>query len=94
MEISVFPPRRAYVWLHLNQSGWRDWIKPQSSPYRIELSDGITVYGNGEEVGSDARTKTLIAPRLPILGLRALTEVESQLHIDCARRLVTLHIPD
>jgi hypothetical protein len=88
------PTRRAYVWLHPNQSGWRDWVNPNCSPFRIELSDGITVYGNGEEVGSDARTKTLLAPRLPIIGLRALTEVESQLHIDCARRLISLYIPD
>ncbi len=88
------PTRRAYLWLHPNQYGWRDWIDPLHPAVRIELNDGISIYGNGEEVGRDPRTKTLRAPRLPIIGLRALTGVDGQLHIDCARRLISLDLPD
>jgi hypothetical protein len=88
------PVRRATLWLHRNQYGWRDSIDPLRPPLEIELSDGITVYGNGEQVGKDSRTKTLRAPRLPLIGLRAFTDMGCQLHIDCLRRLVSQDIPD
>jgi hypothetical protein len=88
------PVRRATLWLHPNQYGWRDLIDPIRPPIEIELNDGITIYGNGERVGNDSRTKTLQGPRLPLIGLRAFTEMECQLHIDCAQRKVSLDLPD
>ena len=87
------PIRRANVWLHPNQPGWRDWLDPLRPAVLIDLFDGITVYGNGEQVGTDPRTRTLSGPRLPLLGLRALTDMGCQFHIDCARRLVSLELP-
>jgi len=87
------PTRRAVVWLHPNQYGWRDLFDPLRKPLRMEFTDGITIYGDGEQVGTPA-TKTLRAPRLPLFGLRALTEIGAQLHIDCAQRLVSLSVPD
>lgn len=88
------PARRAYLWLHPNQFGWRDEVDPLIPAYRLELSLGITVYGNGEQMGTDARTRELLAPRLPLLGLRALSENKCQLRLDCARRLLFLDVPD
>lgn len=87
------PTRRAYLWLHPNQYGWRDLIDPLLPPVRVEMHEGITVFGNGEQVGDDHRTTTLRAPRLPIIGLRALTGMDSQLHIDAASRSVCLDVP-
>ena len=63
-------------------------------PFQVELNDGIVVYGDGEQVGKDERTKTLDGPRLPLLGLRALTELGCELRIDCHQRLVILSVPD
>jgi len=88
------PTRRAYLWLHPNQSGSRDLIDPFRSAVKIELNDGIAVDGNGGQVGEDDRTKTLRAPRLPLIGLRALTGAGCQLHLDCARRMVSLDTLD
>ena len=87
------PTRRAYVWVHPNQSGWRDWVDPIIPAVRFELTGGITVYGNGEQVGPDERTKTLRAPRLPLVGLRALTGMGCRIRVDCARRMVDLDVP-
>ena len=88
------PTRRAFLWLHPNQYGWRDLIDPLRPAFQIELSDGITVYGNGERVGGDSRTTGLRAPRLPLLGLRALTAMRCRLHIDGESRSVSLDAPD
>src|SRR5262245_5850141 len=55
------PTRRAYLWVYPNQYDQRDWIDLLRPAVQVELTDGITVYGNGEQVGSDARTRTLRA---------------------------------
>jgi hypothetical protein len=88
------PKRRACVWLHPNQYGQRDFIDPLRRAVKIELPYGITVYGDGEQVGKDPRTKNLAGPRLPLIGLRALTENKCRLQIDCDSRLVFLDLPD
>jgi hypothetical protein len=85
--------RRANLWLYPNQAEWRDWLDPLRPAVLIDLPDGITVYSNGEQVGNDLRTSTLSGPRLPLIGLRALTRMGCQFHIDCARRLVSLELP-
>lgn len=88
------PTRRARVWLHPNQFGWRDAFDPLRPAVPIGPNAGITVFGNGEQVGSDPRSASLPAKRLPLLGMRALTASRCQLHIDGARRLVSLSTPD
>jgi hypothetical protein len=88
------PTRRASLWLHPNQYALRDWIDPLLPAFQIELNEGITVYGNGEQVGRDPKSSTLPAPRLPLLGLRALTENNGSLHIDARNRRVSLAFPD
>jgi hypothetical protein len=88
------PKRRAFVWLHPNQYGQRDFVDPLRKAAKIELPYGISVYGDGEQVGKDPRTKNLIGPRLPLIGLRALTDNKCQLHIDSSRRLVFLDLSD
>jgi hypothetical protein len=88
------PTRRARVWLHPNQYGWRDVFDPLRPAVRIGPNAGITIFGNGEQVGRDPRTASLTAKRLPLLGLRALTASKCQFHIDCVQRLVSLSVPD
>lgn len=83
------PHRRGNIWLYPNQYGWRDSIDPLFPPLRIEMYGGIAVYGDGEQVGSAATTR-LVAPRLPLLGLRALAHNRLQLTVDAANREVWL----
>ena len=87
------PMRRAVVWLHPNQHGWRDHFDPLRPAVPIELSYGIAVYGK-ELVGEDPNTPKLKGPRLPLLGLRALTGMGCDLRIDSRNRLVWLESPD
>jgi hypothetical protein len=83
------PHRRANLWVYPNQYGWRDEIDPIIPPRHLDLIGGIAVYGDGEQVGS-AATARLVAPRLPLLGLRALAHNRLQLTIDAADREVWL----
>lgn len=75
------PHRRANLWLHPNQYGWRDLFDPGMRPALLELDAGIAVYGDGEQVGVEGTTR-LTGPRLPLLGLRALTTSRIKLRID------------
>jgi hypothetical protein len=54
----------ADVWLHRNRRKRRDAFRAEP-PFRLELRDGIAIYP------TDPR---LPAPRLPLLGLRAIDE--------------------
>jgi hypothetical protein len=87
------PVRCVNLWIHPNQYGWRDLFDPVQSAFRIQLNDGIIVMGNQEQVGPDPQTARLSAKRLPLLGLRALTEADAQLRIDAALRQVWLDLP-
>ncbi len=79
----LLPIYAAAVWVHRNDPGQRDAFlnKP---PFRLELDSGIAVYPNDFPD----------APRLPLLGLRALEENRLQLRVDAGRRLVALRSPD
>lgn len=86
------PYRRANLWLHPNQYGWRDLIDPGLQPALLELDAGIAVFGDGERVGVE-ETRSLIAPRLPLLGLRALTLSQARLRIAADESAVWLDLP-
>ena len=83
------PHRRANLWLYPNQYGWRDCIDPIIPPRHLDLIGGIAVYGDGEQVGA-AATARLVAPRPPLLGLRALAHNRLHLAVDAANRQVWL----
>jgi hypothetical protein len=83
------PHRRANVWIYPNQYGWRDHLDPLLPPYLLELPGGIAVYGDGVQVGRKA-TAQLVGPRLPLLGLRALSMNPLFLQIDATARQVWL----
>jgi len=83
------PHRRANLWVYPNQYGWRDVFDPIMPPYRLELNRGIAVFGNGECVGVTA-TRTLTGPRVPLLGLRALSDNPVALQLDPPNRHVWL----
>jgi hypothetical protein len=75
----VVPLYAADVWLHPNVPGKRDRAVG-GEPFRLALDTGIAVY-----------PPTLSsAPRLPLLGLRALRLGRLHLTVDCDRCLVTL----
>jgi hypothetical protein len=73
------PLREAEVWLHPNRPGERDWFVDRP-PFRLRLEQGVAVYPRG----------MLAAPRLPLLGLRALEWSNLRLSIDCEHRRVWL----
>jgi hypothetical protein len=54
----------AKVWLHRNRRGKRDSFPPRPA-WPLELRDGIVIYPESPPTP---------APRLPLLGLRAITE--------------------
>jgi hypothetical protein len=87
------PTRRANVWLHPNTPDKRDEVDSNNVPYCIEVESGIIVMGDYEQVGNDARTKTLAGFRLPLLGLRGLVEGRCQLHVDCEKLRLDLEAP-
>jgi hypothetical protein len=58
------PTRAAHVWLHRNRAGERDSFTDEP-PYRLQLKRGIAIYP--QDIPQ--------APRLPLLGLRALEEI-------------------
>lgn len=69
----------ASLWLHTNQPGHRDRFAARQ-PYRLDLEEGIAVYPDD---GSNF-------PRLPLLGLRALTDNHLHLIVSGWRRMVKL----
>jgi hypothetical protein len=73
------PIREAEVWLHPNRPGERDQFADRP-PFRLRLEEGIAVYPRG----------MLAAPRLPLLGLRALEWSKLHLSVDCDHRRVWL----
>jgi hypothetical protein len=74
----------ADVWIHRNQRGHRDKFR-QAPPYRLELRDGIAVFPSG--FGN-------VAPRLPLLGLRAIDENGLRCTINGSKRTVSLSVPE
>src|SRR5262249_49189577 len=76
------PIREADVWLHPNRPGERDQFADRP-PFRLRLEHGIAVYPKGSPA----------APRLPLLGLRALEWSRLHLSIDCDHRRVWLRTP-
>jgi hypothetical protein len=76
------PLLEADIWLHPNEPGNRDAVT-ERPPYCLELDLGIAVY---------PRALTT-APRLPLLGLRALRLADLHLTIDCPSRRVTIRAP-
>lgn len=69
------PLHAADLWLFPNRPGTRD-IRDGAEPYRLLVEDGIAVYPDET------------APRLPLLGLRALTLNRLRSVIDGDRRQV------
>lgn len=86
------PRRAADLWVYPNQPGERDRFDPLLSPFRLKLDGGIAVYGDGVQVGVRA-TAQLVAPRLPLLGLRAFIASRARLQLDAGTRLVDLDTP-
>jgi hypothetical protein len=70
--------RRCNIWLHPNQRGARDQLANRT-PVLVGTDRGIAVYPTGVEF-----------PRLPILGLRAITGNRLVLIINGHRREATL----
>lgn len=70
--------RAADLWVHCNRRGYRDQLAG-GSPHPVSAPLGIAVYPRGVEF-----------PRLPILGLRALTDNDLVLHMNGRRREATL----
>jgi hypothetical protein len=75
----VVPLHKADVWLHPNVPEKRDRTA-SGEPFRLALDTGIAVYP----------PTMSSAPRLPLLGLRALRLARLHLTIDCDRCSVTL----
>jgi hypothetical protein len=79
----MFPLHFARLWLHRNRPGERDAFAEQP-PYLIEARQGVVVYpDNASE-----------APRLPLLGLRALERNRLHLKVNADRRRVSLRSSD
>jgi hypothetical protein len=72
----------AEVWLKPNIPGKRD-VSADRMPFCLEIDKGVAVYPKDMPH----------APRLPLLGLRALRRANLHLTIDGRRRLVTLRTP-
>jgi hypothetical protein len=70
----------ADVWLHPNQPKKRDAFR-SALPFRLELRDGIAIYPADRPVP---------APRLPLLGLRAIDENGLRCTINGKRRVVSV----
>jgi hypothetical protein len=74
------PLHVASVWLHRNRPGERT-VRVQE-PHPLKLEEGIAIYPDD------------IAPRLPVLGLRALMRSQPHVAIDPERMRVNLRTPD
>ncbi len=71
------PLRAAHLWIHRNRPGTAELLP---RPFRLEVPQGIAVYPSG--VPS--------APRLPLLGLRAVVRSKLKLTIDGDKMQVSL----
>jgi hypothetical protein len=76
---TTIPQLRANVWLHSNQLGKRDVFSAQP-PFLLNCPNGIVICADDHPQ----------APRLPLLGLRALVRNELVLTIDGAQKCVHL----
>jgi hypothetical protein len=73
------PLHAASVWLHKSRPGER--ASREQEPHPLKLQQGIAVYPDD------------IGPRLPVLGLRALTQNQLHVAIDPERLRVNLRTP-
>jgi hypothetical protein len=73
------PLLEANLWLYPNVPG-KSHVAAEGAPYCLELDAGVAVYPR-------AMTN---APRLPLLGLRAMRLARLQLNIDCQPLYVTI----
>jgi hypothetical protein len=73
----VVPLLSAALWIHKNRAGTRE---PTRTAYQLSINRGIAVVPE----------ESSAAPRLPLLGLRALTTSGLRLIINGNRRCVTL----
>ena len=80
---TLFPLHAARLWIYRNQPHERDAFM-EMAPYLLEMRKGIVVYPDNAP----------LAPRLPLLGLRALRENRLHLHLDAERGRVSLRSPD
>jgi hypothetical protein len=71
----LLPPAKGDVWLYGNRRGTRE---PTGRKILLRMDEGITIYPDEA------------APRLPLLGLRAISRNDLRLIIDGKRREVTL----
>jgi hypothetical protein len=71
------PQVEASVWIHRNPPGTRE---PTSAAFQLTIENGITIVPD----------ETAHGPRLPVLGLRAISASNLRLLIDGRRRSVTL----
>jgi hypothetical protein len=74
------PLHAASVWLHRNRPGER--AVTDQEPHPLKLEEGIAVYPDD------------IGPRLPVLGLRALTQNQLHVAINPERMRVNRRTPD
>src|SRR5262249_43501086 len=75
----TIPLHAARLWLHPNVRGERR--ATGADPVPLQIEEGIAIYPDEA------------APRLPVLGLRALTVNKLHLTIDSERRVVSLRTP-
>jgi hypothetical protein len=79
----LFPLYSARLWLHENQPLERD-TSLGLAPHLLEMPKGIVVYPDSAP----------LAPRLPLLGLRAMRENRLHLRIDGEKGYVSLRSSD
>ncbi len=77
------PMHAARLWLHGNQPGKRDSFA-NAPAHRLNLEEGIVIYPDNAP----------LAPRLPLIGLRALEENRLHLKVNAERLRVSLRSPD
>lgn len=73
----LVPLKRASLWIHRNRAGSDELL---SDPFLLDVTQGIAVYPE----------RTSGAPRLPLLGLRALVRNGLRVTIDGSRMVVSL----
>lgn len=81
-RVSV-PRLEAALWVHRNQKGERDTFR-KAPAFRLDLRDGIAVF----PVEESAK-----APRLPLVGLRAIDENRLQTFVYGDRLRVVMRTP-
>ena len=75
------PLHAAALWLHSNRPGTRE-VQPDAAPCRLTLTKGLALYPDAT------------GARLPLVGLRALTQNHLYLTIDGQQRSASLRTPD